>query len=249
VRDRRLQGRWLGRRAYGPVLELQRRLLLARQQGRISDTVLFVEHSPVVTLGRGAKAEHVLASARTLTELGVDVQSVDRGGDVTLHAPGQLVCYPIMDLNPERRDVRRYVRDLAESMRRVIGEFGLDGGLVDGLVGLWVDAACPGTWPGQEQARHLAKIGAIGVRLSRWVTMHGYALNVTTDLALFGLIVPCGIRNHDVQSIQSLTGATPDLDDLVSKAYEHLSAVFGAEPTGLVDRSRDDDYSTSPEAS
>lgn len=232
------QGRWLGRRRYAEVLQMQRELLLARQRGQVGDTILFVEHPTVITLGRGAKVEHVLGSVETMNQLGIDVERVDRGGDVTLHAPGQLVCYPIIELLPGRRDVRRYVGDLAESMRRVIGEYGIDGGLVDGLVGLWVDAALPGEWRGAAGARALAKIGAIGVRLSRWVTMHGYALNVTTDLRLFGLIVPCGISEHDVISIQALTGESPELSTVVPRAYHHLAAVFGAEAAPLLDESR-----------
>jgi lipoyl(octanoyl) transferase len=237
VTSRIFQGRWLGRRRYAEVLQLQRQLLSERQQGHIGDTIVFVEHPAVITLGRGAKSEHVLGSVETMNQLGIDVEHVDRGGDVTLHAPGQLVCYPIVELLPGQRDVRRYVSDLAESMRRVIGDYGLDGGLVEGLVGLWVDGASPSQWRGATEPSALLKIGAIGVRLSRWVTMHGYALNITTDLRMFGLIVPCGISEHGVISVQALTGESPELSEVVPRAYHHLATVFGAEAKPLLDES------------
>src|SRR5690606_20237956 len=151
-------------------------------------------HAPVVTLGRGAKPEHLLAPAPALAERGIEVVSTDRGGDVTLHAPGQLVCYPIVRLPEGQRDVRRYVRGLAAVMNAVIAAHGIEGGLLDAFVGLWVDRASPGAWPGAEHAAEPAKIGAIGVKLSRWVTLHGFALNLSVDLSLFDWIVPCGIR-------------------------------------------------------
>ncbi len=215
------------------MLALQRELFVARQRGEIPDTILFVEHKPVITLGRGTKAGHLLASVETLRTLGVDLVEVERGGDITLHAPGQLVCYPILDLKPDRCDVRRYVSDLAESMRGVLRDFGLDGGLVDGKVGLWVDLESPAAWPGARQAQSLAKIGAIGVRLSRWITMHGYALNLSTNLQWFGLIVPCGIREHPVTSVQQIRGDSPSVKNIVERAFEHLARVFEADPVEL----------------
>jgi len=230
---RRFFGRFLGQTKYEPVLSLQRQLFAARQRGEIEDTVLFVEHPPVITLGRGTKAEHLLASRETLHTLGVDLVEVERGGDITLHAPGQLVCYPILDLKPDRCDVRRYVSDLAESMRRVLADAGLDGGLVDGKVGLWVDLKAPAHWAGAQAATDLAKIGAIGVRLSRWVTMHGYALNLSTNLQWFGLIVPCGIREYPVASVEQIRGEAPSVSDVVPRAFEHLAAVFNADPVEL----------------
>jgi lipoyl(octanoyl) transferase len=152
-----------------------------------------------------------------------------RGGDVTLHAPGQLVCYPILDLAPDRCDVRRYVADLRETMRRLAADFGVAGGAAEGLIGLWVDAARPGQWQDAEHAGKLAKLGAIGVRISRWVTMHGFALNLTTDLSLYDLIVPCGISAHGVTSIEALTGHAPSVRDLAPRAFELLAEVLGAE--------------------
>jgi lipoyl(octanoyl) transferase len=149
---------------------------------------------------------------------------IGRGGDVTLHLPGQLVCYPIVDLAPDRRDVRRYVGDLTEAMRRVASDFDVDGGVVDRFIGLWVDRADPRRWPGVEAARDPAKLGAIGVRISRWVTMHGYALNLAPDLGLYRVIVPCGIHEFGVTSIEAVTGRAPDVRSTAERALGHLAA-------------------------
>jgi lipoyl(octanoyl) transferase len=235
---RTLKAIWLGRQRYSPVLELQRQLFAERQAGRGEDVVLFVEHEAVITLGRGAKPMHLLASKDHLNQLGVDLAEIDRGGDITLHAPGQLVCYPIVNLHPDRCDVRRYVNSLADAMRGVIASYGLDAGLVDGMVGLWVDAKEPSSWQGRDHAKQLAKIGAIGVRLSRWITMHGYALNLSTDLKLFQLIVPCGIAEHPVTSVQALTGQEVSVESAVPLAHRELCQALGAQATDLVDESR-----------
>jgi lipoyl(octanoyl) transferase len=235
---RRIHGRFLGRRKYEPVLALQRELFAARQRGEIEDTVLFVEHEPVITLGRGTKAKHLLTSAEALEELGVDLVQVERGGDITLHAPGQLVCYPILDLRPDRCDVRRYVNDLAEMMRRVLSDLGIESGLVSGRVGLWLDRQSLGSWPGAHAAKDLAKIGAIGVRLSRWTTMHGCALNLATDLRWFSLIVPCGISEYPVTTVTELLGEAPQLAEVVPRAFKHLVEILSAEMLALVDESR-----------
>ena len=234
---RTLKARWLGRQRYQPTLELQRQLFAERLSGAGEDVVLFVEHEPVITMGRGTKLQHLLASREHLAKVGIDLAEVERGGDVTLHAPGQLVCYPIVDLRPDRCDVRAYVNSLAGAMRGVIRPMGLDAGLVDGMVGLWVDAAQKDLWPGPIEARQMAKIGAIGVRLSRWVTMHGYALNLSTDLRLFGLIVPCGISKHPVTSVQALTGEAVTVESVVPLAYAELCRALNAEPVGLNDES------------
>jgi lipoyl(octanoyl) transferase len=233
---RSLLGIWLGRRAYAGVHELQQRLLLQRQAGRIGDMVLLLEHEPVITLGRGAKLEHLLWQEDVLRARGIQLESTGRGGDITLHAPGQLVVYPILDLAPDRRDVRRYVRDLAETMRRMLVEYGVAGGPLDPHIGVWVDRNDPAHWPGQANAVDPAKIGAIGVRLSRWVAMHGFALNLTTDLELYRSIVPCGIRDHGVTSVAALTGSGPSVRAAAELALPELANVLDADVLGLDDR-------------
>ncbi|HMR09533.1 MAG TPA: lipoyl(octanoyl) transferase LipB [Polyangiaceae bacterium] len=232
---RELTGLWLGRRPYTPVHELMQTLQLARQQGRIGDTVLFLEHEPVITLGRGAQAENVLLPEAALSKLGVQVVATGRGGDVTLHAPGQLVCYPIVDLSPDRRDVRRYVGDLRETMRKLAADYDVSGGEVPDQIGLWVDAACPEQWPGADNAKRPVKLGAIGVRISRWVTMHGFAFNCRTDLSLFDWIVPCGIREFGVTSLEALGRKPAALTALAATALGYLGEALDAEVAPLTD--------------
>jgi len=230
---RTLDGIWLGQEAYEPVLALQERLHAARRAGKIGDTVLFVEHEPVVTFGRGGKDENLLSSEAALAAAGIAVSRTGRGGDVTLHLPGQLVCYPILDLNSDRCDVRRYVRDLAETMRRVVADYGLAAGTIERYIGLWVDRESPAYWPGQDALLEPVKIGAIGVKISRWVTMHGFALNLRPELSVFAHIVPCGIRDHGVSSVYELTGAAPSVRDAAEVALTHLAEVFGASAGAL----------------
>ena len=228
--SRQLAGYFLGRRDYRSCLELQESLHTARTRGDVGDTVLFVEHPPVITLGRGAHAEHLLATSSRLAELGVEVVTSGRGGDVTLHAPGQLVCYPIVDLSPERKDVRRYVRDLTEVMRQVALAWGVATGSIDSHVGLWANRTSPGTYRGLEAESDLVKLGAIGVRISRWVTMHGFALNLSPDMRLFSLIVPCGIREYGVTSLAELMdGPAPSAADAAVQAFAVLTRVLGAD--------------------
>jgi lipoyl(octanoyl) transferase len=171
----------------------------------------------------------VLFSAEALRARGVDLVETERGGDVTYHGPGQLVAYPIFDLAPDRPDVRRYVRDLVRVMSLLCADHGLGVGPRDDLIGAWVDLDSPHQWPGQEHNRAPAKVGAIGVKISRWITMHGFALNASTDLVDFGLIVPCGIAQHPVTSLASL-GVTPvpSVEALARRAVEHFETVFGA---------------------
>ncbi len=227
---RRLAGYYLGRRDYGSVLRLQEQLHEARVQGAVGDTVLFVEHPAVITCGRGAHAENLLASADKLAEVGVSVEQIGRGGDVTLHAPGQLVCYPILDLAPERKDVRRYVRDLAEVMRRVAQSAGVDAGRFDQHIGLWANRESPRAYVGESSPHDLVKLGAIGVRISRWVTMHGFALNLSPDMRLFSLIVPCGIREFGVGSLaELLDGPAPSVEDAAAQAFAALVSVLDAD--------------------
>lgn len=213
---RTLVVRHLGRTAYGAGLELQQQLVVERQAGRIPDQLLLLEHDPVFTLGRNARQEHVLFPAELLRARGYDVFETGRGGDVTYHGPGQLVGYPILDLAPDRRDVHRYVRDLEEVMIRTCADYGVPAVRVAGLTGTWV---------GQD------KIGAIGVRISRWVTSHGFAFNVTTDLSAFDLIVPCGIRGRGVTSLERLLGRGVPLAEVSERVSSHFAAVFARDAT------------------
>ncbi|HZF48246.1 MAG TPA: lipoyl(octanoyl) transferase LipB [Polyangiaceae bacterium] len=228
---------WIGRRRYEPVHALQKALVEARVQGRSGDVVLLVEHDPVITLGRGAEASNILASAEVLEARGVDLVATGRGGDVTFHGPGQLVGYPILDLRPDLCDVRRYVRSLAEVMILIARELDVEAGVVDGLIGVWVDREAPTAWAGPAWAATLAKLGAIGVRLSRWITMHGFALNLAVNLESFGLIVPCGIREHGVTSIEELTGRAPSVAEVALGSAPLLTKGLGFEVSEVEDLS------------
>jgi lipoyl(octanoyl) transferase len=229
---------WLGRRRYHEVHALQKSLVEARMRGAIGDVVLLLEHEPVITLGRGAHQENVLADAPTLAGRGVDLAATGRGGDVTYHGPGQLVAYPILDLKPDRCDVRRYVRALAETMILLARDHDVEAGVVDGMIGIWADAEAPGEWAGAPWARRLVKVGAIGVRLSRWVTMHGFALNLTTDLDAFRLIVPCGIREYEVTSVERLTGRRPAVREVALGAARHLAQALALDVREVEDAER-----------
>ena len=206
--------RRLGRIAYGQGLDIQAQLVAERQAGAIPDTLLLLEHDPVFTLGRNAKQENVLFPAQALRARGFDVYESGRGGDVTYHGPGQLVGYPILDLAPDRRDVHRYVRDLEEVMIRTCAAYGLTASRVQGLTGCWL---------GQD------KIGAIGVRIARWVTSHGFAFNVTTDLAPYRLIVPCGIKDRGVTSLERQLDRAVSVDQVMDRLSGPFADVFGRE--------------------
>jgi lipoyl(octanoyl) transferase len=210
---RELTVRQLGVVGYDAALALQRQLVEERKAGRISDTLLLLEHPPVITLGvkgDGGRA-NIIATPERLAELGIDVHETGRGGDVTYHGPGQIVGYPIIDLKPDRCDVHRYVRDVEEVMIGVCREWGLTASRIKGLTGTWVGAD---------------KIGAIGVRISRWVTSHGFALNVSTDLDPFRLIVPCGISDRGVTSIEKATGRTVAIADVERAVIAGFARVF-----------------------
>jgi lipoyl(octanoyl) transferase len=238
---------WLGRVAYERAHALQHALVEARIHGRIGDVILLLEHDPVVTLGRGAKEENVLAGEEDLHARGVSLVETGRGGDVTFHGPGQLVAYPIIDLKPDRCDVRKYVRDLAEIMIAIAKEHGVAAGVLPGdpkLVGVWVDERSPTAWDearalaasrGEDVAgaMRLAKLGAIGVRLSRWITMHGFAFNVATDLSGFRLIIPCGIQALGVTSLTNLAagGDVPSVEDVARRSLPHFGRVLDADVT------------------
>jgi lipoyl(octanoyl) transferase len=208
-----LEVRRLGVIGYGEGLELQQSLVEQRKAGSIPDQLLLLEHPPVITLGVKTRNDrgHIVASADSLARQGVEVFETGRGGDVTYHGPGQLVGYPIIDLKPDRCDVHRYVRDLEEVLIRTAAAFGIDAGRSPGLTGVWV---------GQD------KLAAIGVRISRWVTSHGFALNVTTDLSHFDFIIPCGIVGRGVTSIQRLLGRPVPLEDVESAVTDAFLDVF-----------------------
>ncbi|HEV3192076.1 MAG TPA: lipoyl(octanoyl) transferase LipB [Polyangiaceae bacterium] len=236
--SRRFVAHWLGRVRYAPAHSLQERLLEARIRGEIGDTLLLLEHEPVITFGRGAKESNLLASREALASSGIDLHETGRGGDVTYHGPGQLVAYPIFDLRPDRCDVRRYVRDLARVMIALSRRYGLDASFVEGdskLVGVWVDEESPALWQGDPRseggARRPAKIGAIGVRISRWVTMHGFAYNVSTNLAGFRLIVPCGIARYGATSLAALGPTAPTVETAARDAVLCFEQVFEAAAT------------------
>jgi lipoyl(octanoyl) transferase len=220
---RELEIRRLGVVKYDEALELQRQLVEDRKADRIPDQLLLLEHPPVITLGVKTRDDrsHVLASAETLAREGVELFESGRGGDVTFHGPGQLVGYPILDLRPDRLDVHRYVRDLEEVMIRIAASFGVTAGRQPGWTGAWVDVG----------TRH-EKLAAIGVRIARWITSHGFAFNVTTNLEHFDLIVPCGIADADkgVTSLERLVGHPVPMVEVEGAAIAAIAEVFERTP-------------------
>jgi len=212
--SRRLETSFLGRVSYNEGLRLQEARVAAVQAGTASDALYLLEHDPVLTLGRSAHRENIVASSADLSRLGIQVFECGRGGDVTYHGPGQLVGYPIMNLSPDRKDVWKYVRGLEEALMLSLAEYGIEAGRFERLTGVWV---------GQE------KIAAIGVRVSRWVTSHGFALNVTTNLDHFRTIIPCGIRSYGVTSMARLIDTPPSLEEMGRLVAVHYARVFDRE--------------------
>jgi len=210
---RTLEVRRLGVVPYGEALELQTQFVARRLAGEIPDQLLLLQHPPVITLGVRTKGGrgHVLATPESLAAAGIEVFETGRGGDVTYHGPGQLVGYPIVSLKPDRCDVHRYVRDVEEVMIRTAAAFGIAAQRVAGLTGIWV---------GDE------KLGAIGVRIAKWITSHGFAFNVATDLTHFGLIVPCGIVDKGVTSLEKLLGRPVPMADVEAAAAAAFAGVF-----------------------
>lgn len=204
----------LGTIDYAEAHRVQKELQRKRVGGEIGDIVLLLEHPPVLTMGRSAKAQHVLATPELLEARGIPVHEVGRGGDVTYHGPGQLVAYPIIDLKPDRKDVRKYVASLEETMIRTCADFGLAAGRVEGLNGAWIGER---------------KVGAVGVRISRWVTMHGLALNVNSDLRQFEMIVPCGIQDKGVTSLSAELGRAVHVADLLEPLAGHFARLYEAD--------------------
>lgn len=205
----------LGLIAYAPACELQREVVAARKLGLVPDVLLLCEHPHVITLGRNGKLENLRASKFLLAQMNVEFHPTDRGGDITYHGPGQIVGYPVVDLTEHRRDVRWYVRQLEEVMMRATAEFGVVTRRVEGQHGVWVDA------PGGEE-----KLAALGVHVSRWVTSHGFAYNVSTDLRFFDLMVPCGIAGKRATSLERLLERAVNADDARGRLVENFGIVF-----------------------
>lgn len=210
---RPLEVRRLGLIGYDEALALQRDLVEQRRANAIPDLLLLLEHPPVITLGvrSDIARANVVATSERLAELGVVVHETGRGGDVTYHGPGQIVGYPILDLRPDRCDVHKYVRDLEEVMIRVCAAYGINASRIAGLTGTWVGAE---------------KIGAIGIRISRWITSHGFAFNVGTDLDHFKLIVPCGITDRGVTSLEKATGRSIAMREVEDEIVRSFTAIF-----------------------
>ena len=215
---RALEVRHCGVIRYEEALALQRTLVEERRANRVPDLLLLLQHPPVITLGvkgDGGRS-NILAGADRLADLGIEVSETGRGGDVTYHGPGQVVGYPILDLRPDRCDAHRYVRDLEEVMIRGCASYGVQAHRLDGLTGTWVDDR---------------KIGAIGVRISRWITSHGFAFNANTNLDHFELIVPCGITNRSVTSLQRAIGEVVAMNMVEDVLVRHFCDVFGRQVT------------------
>lgn len=210
---RSLHTTWLGRVPYPDATALQERVRAALRAGEGPERLLLLEHPPVYTVGRRGSSDDIRMPGRWLAAQGISVHECDRGGQVTYHGPGQLVGYPIIDLNPDRRDLRRYVRDLQEVLVRTLAELGIEaeGRREQDLIGVWAGGG---------------KIASIGVHVSRWITTHGFALNVTTDLARFEDIVACGLPGVRMVSVESLTGRRPALAEVAALCARHFADVF-----------------------
>lgn len=208
----------LGRRGYREAWDVQLELVRRRKQGAVCDQLLFVEHPPTITMGRNADAAHILAAPDRLRQRGFSVEETDRGGDVTYHGPGQVVAYPILDLKQWRRDVGAYLRALEDVIMAVLLDFGVRSRRVEGLTGVWVADA---------------KIAALGVHLSRWVTSHGLALNVSTNLDHFQWIVPCGLTKP-VTSLERVLGQAPERQAVIESMSARFGEVFGRTITGTL---------------
>jgi len=210
--------------AYG----LQERVVAARKAGAIGDVLLLCEHPPTITLGRNGKQQHLLASEAVLRQKGVALHHTNRGGDITYHGPGQLVGYPILNLAAIRRDIGWYMRMLEEAMIRASADFGVTAVREAGKTGIWVASA-----PGAKTSAAPEKLAALGVHLSRWVTSHGFAYNVSTDLRYFDLMVPCGIADRKATSLEKLLDRTIAVSEVAAPLAKHLGAVLNLEMQAL----------------
>jgi lipoate-protein ligase B len=213
----------LGLISYNDAFALQQRIVAARKARAIEDVVLFCEHPHVITLGRNAKRENLLASDHVLRQKGVELHETDRGGDITYHGPGQIVGYPILNLDAICRDVHWYVRTLEEAMIRATADFGLTAFRIPGKTGIWVN-------PIAKLDAAEEKLAAIGVHISHWVTSHGFAYNVSTDLRYFDLIIPCGIAERKATSLEKLLSRSVALDEVKPRLAHHLAELFYLSP-------------------
>ena len=228
----------LGLIGYEEAFVLQKRVVAARKADAIGDVLLLCEHPHVITLGRSGKRENLLASERVLAQKGVEFHSTNRGGDITYHGPGQIVGYPVIQLAAIRRDVVWYVRMLEEVMIRTCADFGIAARREEGKTGAWIDPQKKDSPQRTQSSQSLQsneaaaaeKIGAIGVHISRWVTSHGFAFNVATDLRYFELIVPCGIAERKATSLEKVLGRAVKRNEAAPKLVEHFGEVFGREP-------------------
>jgi lipoyl(octanoyl) transferase len=228
----------LGLVEYGAAWELQRRVAAARKAGAIPDVLLLCEHPHVITLGRGGKLSNLRAPDYLLRQMGVSFFETNRGGDITYHGPGQLVGYPILNLAEIRRDVAWYVRSLEEAMIGATAEFGVVSKRVSGRSGVWVDVPAGSATENEgkerkdvKEVKDEEKLAAIGVHLSRWVTSHGFAYNVMTDLRYFDLIVPCGIAGKTATSLEKLLGRGVEMKEAAPRIVGHLGKLFGLAPS------------------
>ncbi|HVZ82960.1 MAG TPA: lipoyl(octanoyl) transferase LipB [Terracidiphilus sp.] len=228
-----MQSLYLGRVDYGEGLRLQAELAALRHEGRIENTLLLLEHPPVLTLGRNAHRSNVLATDEMLARRGVTLHEINRGGDVTYHGPGQLVGYPIFDLRSLQNDSGGrlgpvdFVRRMEEALIRLCGVYGVRAGRIAGLTGVW--CAAHGGVLDESSGREARKIGAIGIHVARGITSHGFAFNVTTDLRDFDLIIPCGIADHGVTSLAREVAdpaALPGLEEVAHQAARQFGHVF-----------------------
>jgi lipoyl(octanoyl) transferase len=243
----------LGTVEYAAAWELQRRVAAARKAGAISDVLLLCEHPHVITLGRSGKISNLRAPGEMLRRMGVSFFETNRGGDITYHGPGQLVGYPILNLGEIRRDIAWYVRSLEEAMIRATAEFGIASKRVSGRTGVWVDVV-DGIASSEakeikevEEVKDEEKLAAIGVHLSRWVTSHGFAYNVSTDLRYFDLIVPCGIAGKRATSLEKLLSRHVEIMEVAPRVAAQLAEIFGLAPRAL-GREELDSMLTAPEA-
>ena len=204
----------IGRTKYSDAWELQKKIFSARLEQRIEDVLLLTEHDPVFTLGKGADENHLLAKDEELLDKKIDMFWIDRGGDVTFHGPGQIVGYPILDLNNHYLDIHRYLRDLEEMIIRTLNDFGVVGGREKEFTGVWVKND---------------KIAALGVKVSKWITMHGFAFNVSTDLSFFERIIPCGIFHKGVTTLQNVLRRNVGIEDVHQHLIKHFSNIFSLE--------------------